>query len=889
MPSDLWEDAEPPPRTVYRLPLVCRRGRPTALEHLPQRSLVTFVTFLLSSLKMADDQTTAAVRQMAQMWPDIFSGVATDPSISGAAANGHTLDKSRPGRLRRLVRCWYRLLGCELLLSFSAVLEREDHRGRLRLQRNGDGTSSLYERCSERLVVTYRDCSPQYDGSPAAEESPPPPPEPSPPKSAAAASVQESPPDCEGCGAQFVTLAAAMAHERLCDGVGSDCESILSEPTARTVSQARFLSYLGVVPAAGSQNQPYQSRSVERRRARRRQRCWPTAELLLRLSRTEFSSPLGRRMLTQAVRLPTGAEEASSWSAARQDRHCCTRAQLRVPTDEFPVTWSAPASQSRLQPRVYCFTARQRAERAAAIEAGLSARAKARYYGVRPCSVVLTRLKTVNGAVRTAQRRQHHPPDAARVLLVRLSEAELATHLSGTASPPTTPPDRPAGPVGWSGGATRLHERQGLLRDECKTLRDAHFFHLLDCAERVTRGDRWVSRLNGRPPGAGGACRPRSQSEGDALEGGSAATPTGHRRMSLLGSVQDRLHGAARARARAASLSVRPQQEPKDPAEVLNGVRSEERADWSDSSRDTPPRPECSPTERDRVRRLPHAVGDLMKDECKTLRDRQFVRLLNSPRRTTRSAATERPAVERRRWPVSVWLHWPGFAREPDHQTPVKHARAAGEPRRHRVPVVRLERLFHRLERPAAGADGDGTAGSRRRLALDTPDAGLAARFVSRCKQKLLDASPVVAKHSESPPSSPSPKMARLSAGLITKASRTVKPADPCWCVGRPKRSPSRPVKTFSESMLTYGLKLDDLLLNGVCNNNIQSSPKGPSPEKRTPLRPRKARSALCLGCRRWPSRASLEPSPSQPVRTRTRFRRRTRSSGGLPVSVSRF
>ena len=46
----------------------------------------------------------------------------------------------------------------------------------------------------------------------------------------------------------------------------------------------------------------------------------------------------------------------------------------RAPSAEFPVTWTAPPPQPRVQPRVYCFTARQRAERAAAISTGTAVR-----------------------------------------------------------------------------------------------------------------------------------------------------------------------------------------------------------------------------------------------------------------------------------------------------------------------------------------------------------------------------------------------------------------------------------------------------------------------------------------------------------------------------------
>ena len=71
------------------------------------------------------------------------------------------------------------MFGCELLLSLSAELERENNRGRLRLQRNGDGTSSLWERSSDRLVVTYRDDGLVRNAFPFL----PPPPPPLPPRS----------------------------------------------------------------------------------------------------------------------------------------------------------------------------------------------------------------------------------------------------------------------------------------------------------------------------------------------------------------------------------------------------------------------------------------------------------------------------------------------------------------------------------------------------------------------------------------------------------------------------------------------------------------------------------------------------------------------------------
>ena len=63
------------------------------VHHLSQRSLVTFVTLLMCYAKTADQRTMAAVQQLAQMWPDVFSGVVKNGSTNGAAANGDALNK----------------------------------------------------------------------------------------------------------------------------------------------------------------------------------------------------------------------------------------------------------------------------------------------------------------------------------------------------------------------------------------------------------------------------------------------------------------------------------------------------------------------------------------------------------------------------------------------------------------------------------------------------------------------------------------------------------------------------------------------------------------------------------------------------------------------------
>ena len=585
------------------------------------------------------------------------------------------------------------------------------------------------------------------------------------------------------------------------------------------------------------------------------------------------------------------------------------------------------------------------------LSAGLSARTKALYSQVRPCSVVLRRLRTVSGPGSAARRHRHPPAATLRVLLPRLTEAEIAAWLTGGGlTPPVTPPGGPSDHhrTAPSVPHRRRHDRQNLLRDECKTIRDEHFFHLLHCDGRmtrgdgrmtrgdgrVTRGDHKVSRLESRPPLAAGSRRPRSKSEGDSLVRAGDEVPRldadspYRRRMSLLGSMQGRLHSGTKS---GDSHISRPLTE-SDLTSAGGGVTPDRDAVWTGSPRPEPsPYPEQTgpgaavvsselertadswspgvlkrPQDRqttpfyasgtpsrqrpvgataaaagERGRRLPLAVGHLMSDECKTLRDREFVQLLNRPSRTTRSAASESPGSERRRRPVSVWLHWPGFAREPEHQTPVKHARAAGQPRVDRVPVVRLERLFRRLDQPAMSGGGpsegrlsllstggggeDGTgARCRRRLRLDGPtDAELTARFVSRFRQHLLPDPPPPAREDSDGDGEKRPDEV---AGAQEAAPPSAAPSAGAYCdkrtpdsscsAGPLKRLRDRPRKALSESGTPEGRGSPIVPLDSVDNNNLVDSvcdllkhPRGQTRKTVSESGTPKRRGSLVLDC----------------------------------------
>ena len=56
---------------------------------------MTFVTFLLRHAKSDDERTTAAAQQLAQMWPDVLSGLGTNGGGNGATANSDALTKVR--------------------------------------------------------------------------------------------------------------------------------------------------------------------------------------------------------------------------------------------------------------------------------------------------------------------------------------------------------------------------------------------------------------------------------------------------------------------------------------------------------------------------------------------------------------------------------------------------------------------------------------------------------------------------------------------------------------------------------------------------------------------------------------------------------------------------
>ncbi|XP_043222372.1 uncharacterized protein LOC122381795 [Amphibalanus amphitrite] len=380
------------PFMVSSLPLVFCDGHPVALENMPDRSLVKFVRFLLKCALGVDEHRLRTVRRPS-WWP------RTVPYFNLKASN--EVNKGHAERLRELVRCCYRGADCEYLMRFCADLEPHCVSGRMAFKNNFDGSSSLYELATNRLVVTCRNENLEYDRPKNGPLSPRRhllPRQLSRSASQQLAMVQPPPDDiflCDTCSAEFSSVDAVQAHERQCgvpaaeESPPSDTESVTSEPEVQCASQSRFLSYVGLAPADGSGKEPYSSptkRGGGGAAALARLRRGPS--LLLRYQTIDVSSPLGRRL--------GAGQPPSDQHPPEHEKYCEDSERKRLARQpSFPVSWRPPRKGRHIVygwSHLYCFTAAQRAERRRTIRAGLTDQARRLVQTVLPCSVRLTRL-----------------------------------------------------------------------------------------------------------------------------------------------------------------------------------------------------------------------------------------------------------------------------------------------------------------------------------------------------------------------------------------------------------------------------------------------------------------------------------------------------------------
>lgn len=347
---------------ISNLPLLFADGYPTCLEKVTLRQLERFVPFMLQcslGQKFQDTYTPPP-----KWWPeDLPFSIHVEKPVGMNDTRWFAMLKSM------VCRC-YTHHGCEFMLRFCTELSKAPTTTYVFFN-SLDGTTSLYNKETGQLMVTFRNENREYDKE--VESSPrrlllr---------KNGSRIPVQPPVFDiylCDNCDGEFDTLTEIQEHERTC-GKPQISEEVIPEEQPQQDSQDSFLCYFSLKPV-NSDDVPRVISPLKKNRCKGR---YPMGVRWTRCCGIPFSSPLG---ITIQKRCRTNAVN-SQVLLERMERYCNTKAvgpSFKTREREFedgvqdaigwPVTWK-PARRKKTKDvwtHHYCFTVKESREKMATI------------------------------------------------------------------------------------------------------------------------------------------------------------------------------------------------------------------------------------------------------------------------------------------------------------------------------------------------------------------------------------------------------------------------------------------------------------------------------------------------------------------------------------------
>lgn len=395
---------------VSNLPLLFSNGNPTSIQSMSVEDLQYFVPFLLKCI-LGCEPSGWAKHAKFKWWP---AGV---PWSSIILSKKHQTPLWR-SKLQQLVRQCYEYNGCFYLLTFSAKLQTMI--GSFKYTDNWDGTTSMFDSNSGKLLVTFRNENMNYDKGFRQQCSSNRPMllprlnSPSTPKKSVIAGPNpnigmEAPSSaqmveplpvsdiflCDYCGADFNSLTAIKAHEGKCMAEkalqSQSVQDNYVEMETNNPDQAKFMWYLSL----SSRNQTTRPPNVTPAKALpvQKKSCTLSDK---RFTTIPFSSNLGQSFFKSSKLLLANSEILVS----RYERSCLARsAGSALPVGEsinYSVRTLRPCPQKRKDSawtHSYCFNKANRRERMLTIETGLNRRARLLLASCKGARVNLRRLR----------------------------------------------------------------------------------------------------------------------------------------------------------------------------------------------------------------------------------------------------------------------------------------------------------------------------------------------------------------------------------------------------------------------------------------------------------------------------------------------------------------
>ncbi|XP_069692758.1 uncharacterized protein ova [Periplaneta americana] len=385
--SDISNDAI----MISNLPLLFADGYPTCLEKFTLRQLEKFVPFMLQcslGQNYLDRYTTTP-----KWWP-------SDLPFSILVEKPEGMDDARWFAVLKSMVCrCYTYHGCEFMLRFCTELSECPSTSYV-FADSWDGTTSLYNKETGRLMVTFRNENREYDtqveNSPRRSLLPK--------NSQSAPRIVVQPPLfdiylCDGCDGEFDTLSEVQDHEKICGKRQMSLEEVAEEQQQQEC-QDSFLLYLKLKPV-NLEETPKAKSPTKQAACKRR---YPAGVTFTRCCGVPFSSPLGM-VIQKKSRMATVNPQVL---LDRMERYCVTKTvgassrfrereleERMQESIEWPITWKPPHHRKSQETWThhYCFTQKERREKLARrLSGGLNSKSRDLLSRCRKCSVALNRL-----------------------------------------------------------------------------------------------------------------------------------------------------------------------------------------------------------------------------------------------------------------------------------------------------------------------------------------------------------------------------------------------------------------------------------------------------------------------------------------------------------------
>ncbi|KAK3914548.1 DNA-binding protein Ewg [Frankliniella fusca] len=350
---------------VIYLPLLFADGNPTSLERATAAQLEKFIPFMLDCCPDRPSVNTSI--RPPSWWPfSIPYQFPLSPNCNPQQWLAH---------LKEVICRCYEYYGCEHVLRFCSRLA-DLPPGFLRYKENSQGFISIYNKASNKLIVTFKKKNQIYDrqaGSPTKPSLLPRKPK-GPPKDQQIEDIYL----CNYCDEEFTCAKNAVHHEGVCKG------KIDQEVQNEEVDQASAMRYFGLGLSDSCRKEGGEKRKTSLRLTARSYMSIPV------------SSPLGRKMSSNVSPL----KEADKMEYIQKLESCCGSQKLinvsSLPkrTRKFGVVHHR-TSRKKFEHRwthTYCFNRAQREERKITLRTGLNKRARLLLKKCKKAIVLLERL-----------------------------------------------------------------------------------------------------------------------------------------------------------------------------------------------------------------------------------------------------------------------------------------------------------------------------------------------------------------------------------------------------------------------------------------------------------------------------------------------------------------